>query len=171
LGQAAHLVGLKCCSHRSWWRWQMLRLSCICTSSTAQRPATCWYCSSLSIRRVPPQPESAGPPQTHHVCEETHSRANRTADSAAHEQHTHAVRRIYTQASPFTSTAGEMPNPLLAPCVFCTAADLASGRHADALFVCASFCGVSRSIHPPHAVLALLDRCAPLAAERNPKRP
>ena len=95
---------------------------------------------------------------------------HRSAHSASHKQSSRRVRRISTQALRFPRAAGEMPNPLCAPSVIDGVADLASGRHADALLVCASFCGVSRSIHPPHAVLALLDRCAPLAAEKNPKR-
>ena len=149
----------------------MLRLSCVCTPSTAQRPATCKYCSSLSIRCMPLQLESAGPPQTHHVCEETTSRANTTAHSAAHEQHTHAVRKIYTQASPFTSAASEMAKSALAPCISSRVADLSSWRHADPPLVCACSPLVSRSIPSPLLPPSPFDEWALLAAERIPKRP
>jgi len=73
-------------------------------------------------------------------------------------------------ASPFPSPAAEMANSSLLPCIISGVADLSSGWHADPPLVYACSPLVFRSIHPPYAPPSLLDECAPLAAERNPKR-
>lgn len=150
----------------------MLRLSCVCPPSIAQRPVTCRYCSSLSVRCIPLQQVPVGSRQTHQACEEITSRANHTAHTTAHEQHTHAVRRISMHASSFPSAASEMAKSALAPCIVSSVADLSSGWHADALLVCACSPLVSRFIPPSLLLPSSFDECGLLAAERSriPKR-
>ncbi len=79
---------------------------------------------------------------------DTEESMHHTAHSAAHEQHTHAVRRISMHASPFPSPATERAKSAAAPCIISSVADLSGRWHADASLVCSCSPLVSRSIPP-----------------------
>ena len=103
-----------------------------------------------------------------HPC--TAEAIHHTTHSAAHEQHTQRVRRIYTHASSFTSPATEKANSSLAPCVSSSVADLSSGWHVDGPLVCACSPLVSRSIPLSLLLPSSIDCSAAAAADKFPKR-